>query len=148
MAISETYSRLLGGLILRDDGVIIPPDPANLDYAAFLAWEVAGGIAEMEAPAAPAVPASISARQMLLGLAGMGMITEAEALAAATVGAVPEAIEFIFATLPAVEQFGARVTWARMSEVERAHPLVAMLGAAQGLSSKDLDAFFVTAAAL
>jgi len=46
-------------IILRDDGMNIPPDPANRDYAEYLAWVNAGGVP------APYVepPEQIAARQ-------------------------------------------------------------------------------------
>ena len=37
-----TYALTQGTSILRSDGANIPPDPANTDYAAYLAWVAAG----------------------------------------------------------------------------------------------------------
>jgi hypothetical protein len=42
------------------DGAFIPPDPANTDYAAYLAWVEAGGTPE-PAPAPPPPPPSYAA---------------------------------------------------------------------------------------
>src|SRR5690606_9425507 len=62
-------------------------------------------------PEAPVVPASISRTQMLLGLAAGGVITDAEAMAAATMGAVPAVVDAVFAQLPAEDALAARVKW-------------------------------------
>ena len=37
-----TYQLSVAGLLTRDDGASIPQDPANADYAAYLAWLAAG----------------------------------------------------------------------------------------------------------
>lgn len=48
-----------GGSVIRlSDGASIPPDPANMDYAAYLAWVVAGGVPD---PADPPSAAEINA---------------------------------------------------------------------------------------
>ena len=49
-----TYQLTTGTTILRTtDGAFIPPDPANTDYAAYLAWLEAGNTPE-PAPEPPA----------------------------------------------------------------------------------------------
>jgi len=35
------------GCVIRDDGATIPPDPANSDYVAYLAWVDAGNTATL-----------------------------------------------------------------------------------------------------
>jgi hypothetical protein len=99
-------------------------------------------------PAAPVVPASISRRQLLLAMAGAGLITGPEALAAATTGAVPAAIDAVFARLPAAEALAARITWATMSVAEREHPLIGALVAANLATVAQVDALFIAGAAL
>lgn len=42
-----TYQVMFNGVVLRDDGASIPPDPRNSDYAAYLAWVDAGNVAEV-----------------------------------------------------------------------------------------------------
>ena len=51
------YQLTTGDTILRTtDGAFIPPDPANTDYAAYLAWVEAGNMPEpAPEPPAPAV---------------------------------------------------------------------------------------------
>ena len=42
-----TYQLTTGDTILRTtDGAFIPPDPANIDYAAYMAWVEAGNMPE------------------------------------------------------------------------------------------------------
>lgn len=51
-----TYQLTTGNMILRTtDGAFIPPDPANTDYAAYLAWLEEGNTPE-PAPEPPAPP--------------------------------------------------------------------------------------------
>lgn len=99
-------------------------------------------------PPPPVLPRSITRRQLLLGLAGAGLITPEEALAAATSGAVPAAIDAVFAQLPPAEALGARITWATMSVAERDHPLIGAVAAEIDLDEAALDALFLAAAQL
>lgn len=84
----------------------------------------------------------LTRRQLLLGLAAEGLITGEEALAAAQSGAVPAAVEAIFAGLPAPEQLAARITWAAMSQAERGNTLVGLMASAHGISPAALDALW------
>ncbi|TPE47219.1 hypothetical protein FJM51_20405 [Amaricoccus solimangrovi] len=80
--------------------------------------------------------------QLFIGLARAGVVTADEAVAAACSGAIPAAIEAVIARLPDEAQVAARITWARMSVIERADPLVDLLAAAAGKSPAEIDAFF------
>ena len=99
-------------------------------------------------PQPPAPPDSITPRQMILALLHSDIITEDEALAAARTGAVPAAIEAMFAGLSRQDAVAARVTWAKMSIVERTHPLVQQLGGLLKKSEAEMDAFFRLAGGL
>ncbi|MBR0653308.1 hypothetical protein GXW78_26885 [Roseomonas terrae] len=99
-------------------------------------------------PVAPVVPATISRRQMLLALVAGEVITAAEAWEAATVGAVPAAIDAVFAALPDADALAARITFATMIEVERAHPLIGAMIAAELVTEAEADSLFVLAATL
>lgn len=92
--------------------------------------------------APPPVPASVTPRQLLLGLVEDGFITQDEALAAATTGAVPTAIEAVLAGMSGPQAFEARITWAKMTVAERADPLVAALGESRNMDAAALDDFF------
>lgn len=95
-----------------------------------------------------AVPESISRRQLILALVAMELITPEEALAAARTGDVPAAVQATFDNLLPADKLAAEVTWATMSVAERAHPLVALLAAANDMSDGDVDDFFRLAAGL
>jgi hypothetical protein len=99
-------------------------------------------------PPAPTVPSLITRRQLLLALAAAGLITGPQALAAATIGAVPAPIDGIFAQLPAAEALAARITWASMTVVERQDPLLGALIAANLATPAQVDALFIAGAAM
>lgn len=99
-------------------------------------------------PAPPTVPRAISRRQLLLALRAAGRITSAEALAAATTGAVPAAIDVVFDGLPEADALAARITWATMSIAEREHPLIAALITAGLATSAEVDAMFFAGAGM
>jgi hypothetical protein len=107
-------------------------------------------VAEIEAlrNAPPPVPDVISRRQLLIALTAAGLITEAEALAAAQIGAVPAAIDAFFSTLPPAQQTAARITWATMTQVERHHPLVQGVINANLATAEQVDELFRAAANL
>ena len=81
--------------------------------------------------------------QLLIGLVAEGWITEAEGddwLA----GTLPAPVVALISTLPPEARFPAKARAIRPSEVLRRDPLVEMLGAAQGKTPAELDAFFAT----
>lgn len=92
--------------------------------------------------------ASITRRQFLIGAASAGLLTAAEAEAAATSGAIPAAIEAVFNTLPNAQALAARITWATMTKIERGEPLVDAAAVAFGLTPEQVDAFFLSAASI
>ncbi len=105
-------------------------------------WTDEGPLDVAPPPPEP-VPASLSFAQLLIGLVAEGWITEAEGDAWAD-GVLPASVTDLIATLPADQQFAARTRAKRPSEVLRADPMVAMLGAAQGKTPEQIDQFFRT----
>lgn len=159
------YARVAGGIVaeliqIEADGPAIAerfhPDvvavcvavPAGLAVKTGWLWDGEAFAAPPPEPPVPVVPASITRRQLLLALAGAGLITAEEALAAATTGAVPAMIDAVFAGLPDAEALGARITWATMSVAERDHPLIGALIVAKLATAADVDALFVAGAAM
>jgi hypothetical protein len=104
--------------------------------------------AEPFVPPPALVPASISDRQFAQGLAGAGLITEAEALTWVRTGDLPAAIEAYVESRPAGERFAARMVLSGATIFERAHPLTAAFGAAVGMDDTALDTFWRDCAAL
>ena len=90
-----------------------------------------------------AVPASITFRQLLIGLVAEGWITEAEG-DAWLAGTIPAAASALVASLPEAQRFAARASIIRPSVILRADPLVAALAAAEGKTEAELDGFFQT----
>ncbi len=106
-------------------------------------WDGAAFVPPVAEVVVPVVPASITRSELLLGLAGAGLITGAEAMAAATTGAVPAAIDEVFDKLPAAEALAARIKWATMAVAERDHPLIGMLIDADLATAAEVDALFI-----
>lgn len=84
-------------------------------------------------PGPPPVPPSVTMRQARLALLGAGKL----ALVDAAINSLPE---------PARTQ--ARITWDYSSEVQRHNGLVSQMAPALGLSSAQIDALFIAAAAI
>ncbi len=91
----------------------------------------------------PAVPASITFAQLLIGLVSEAWITEAEG-EAWLAGTLPAPVLALIATLPAEVRFAAKARAIQPSTVLRHDPMVEMLGTAQGKTSEELDTFFIT----
>jgi hypothetical protein len=119
-----------GPPLVPDDGSAVIG--GNWDGAAFLP----------PAPVPEPIPASISFRQLILGLLGSGFITAEQALAAAETRARPPQLEAIIATLPDDAALAARITWATMSEARRADPLFAALIAEGHATAERVDELF------
>lgn len=82
---------------------------------------------------APYVPPSVTMRQARLALLSAGVLSGVDAA---------------IASLPSPEKEAAQIEWNYGGTVERASPLVSMLGQALGLDADALDALFVQAALL
>lgn len=104
-------------------------------------------VAAMMAEPAP-FPNQISDRQFFEALTIMSMITEAEALAAVTVGELPTAFETFIAALPSEEQFGARMRLKGATAFQRSHPLTAAFGTMNGMTPQQVDDLWRLAASL
>ncbi|UYW30374.1 hypothetical protein [Methylorubrum extorquens] len=95
-------------------------------------------------------PDAISDRQFAQALALAGTITEAEALAWAARGELPQAMEDALEQIPNTDglRFGARMMLAAATSYERRLPLTEQLGALLGYDAAALDALWSRAAAL
>lgn len=109
-----------------------------------IGWDVVDGVPVAPAPVAPVIVVpNLTFAQLMIGLVTEGWITEAEGEAWLT-GALPAGVLSLISTLPAGQQFAAKARAARPSVVLRADPLVGSLGAAQGKTPEQIDAFFTT----
>lgn len=100
-------------------------------------------IAALPGPQPAPVPQSISFAQLLIGLVTEQWITEADGNGWLT-GTLPAAVTAVIDSLPEGQRFAAKARALRPSEVLRADPLVAAMGAAAGKTSAQIDAFFQT----
>lgn len=90
----------------------------------------------------------LTRRQVFIALHRLGLITAAEAVAAAATGAVPSALEPTFAALPEPGQTDARVTFAAFQMAYRLDPLTAMIAAAAGKTEEEIDTIWTDFAAV
>jgi hypothetical protein len=129
------------------EGAALVPDDGTARIGA--TWDGAAFLAPVPMPEPqPAVPATISFRQLILGLLGSGFLTAEQALAAAETRARPPQLEAIIATLPEDAALAARITWATMSEARRADPLFAAVIVGGHATWDQVDELFRTAARL
>lgn len=122
------------GVVLRaSDNASIPADPANRDYADYLAWVAAGNAPEpYTAPApAPGVPQVVSKFQAKAALHGAGLLESVDGL-------------MLSPNTPTL----AKLAWADAQEFRRTSPTVAAMAQALGLDDAALDALFTAAAAI
>lgn len=84
----------------------------------------------------------LTRRQVFIALHRLGLITAAEAVAAAATGEVPAALEPMFAALPEPDQTDARVTFAAFQMAYRLDPMTAMIAAASGMTEEQIDAIW------
>lgn len=134
-----------GGKFSLPNGDVVSP--------AYAGW-TSGDFALVTAPPPPAPnPEEILATQradmrltfaqLLIGLVAEGWITQAEG-EAWLAGTLPAPVTALIDTLPAEQQFAAKARAIAPSAVLRSDPLVNALGAAQGKTPEQLDAFFQT----
>jgi hypothetical protein len=123
------YQQTNGASIIRSaDGANIPPDPANRDYAKYLAWVEAGGVPDpYVAPPAP-VPNSASKLGLKRAFSEMGQWAAVKAMIASNDDLQEE--------------------WDLAVEIRRTDPLVQGMIPALGLNEAQVDALLIRAAEL
>lgn len=111
-------------------------------------WSYDGAAFAPPPPAPEPVPDKISDRQFAQGLAGAGLITQAEALEWVGPGVLPAAIAAFIAGLPLALRFDAEMVLKGATEFRRSHPMTAMFGGAVGMSPAQVDDFWRLCATL
>jgi len=101
----------------------------------------------MDEPA-ESIPDSISDRQFFQQANISGFITQTEALAAVKTGEIPNTMYTIVQSLPANTQFDAEMLLSGATIFYRNHPLVEIFGDYFGMTSENVDSFFVSAGKL
>ena len=94
------------------------------------------------------MPEIISDRQCFQQLATLGKISEDEALAAVTVGALPKVVTDGISALPAAQQFAAKMMLCGATEFHRSNQMTPVLGSFLGLDGAGLDAVWRAGALL
>ncbi|MBB4200681.1 hypothetical protein CCR94_21515 [Rhodoblastus sphagnicola] len=134
--------------VMRSDGAFIPADPRNTDFQVYLSWLSNGGAPGAAPNTASAVPTQVSRRQFFQAAAQDGLITNAEAIALISTGAMPASLSSAIAALPNAEQFAAQMAVLGDQTFERSSLIVVALAAAMNKTNSDLDALFTLAASL
>lgn len=115
--------------ILRADGAWIPANPSNTDYAVYQTW-LANGNTPTPYVAPPAgIPQVVTPFQAKAALLQAGLLNTVKAA---------------IASAPAITQ----LAWSDATEFTRDSPTIATMAGALGLTSAQVDALFVAAAAI
>lgn len=139
MRIAKVENGVVAQVLVYPDGSEIPEgwlDGTNANVG----WTYENGTFVAPPPPPAPVP-DLTFAQLLIGLVSEGWITEAEG-EAWLAGTLPAPVLSLIATLPAEQQFAAKARAISPSVVIRTDPLVVALGAAQGKTDAELDAFF------
>lgn len=132
---------------LTDNAIIGPEN--ELDWEEYQTWLSDGNTPEEPESEMPPVPQTISDRQFFQQAAILGIITQAEALAAVQTGTIPPVLQSIVDGIQdASEKFAATMLLAGATVFERNHPFTNAVGNALGWSTQQIDQFFIDAAKL
>lgn len=131
------YALAQNGSLIRDDGINIPTDESNRDYADYLLWAASGGAVAPYVPATPPPPITATNFQIRAALmqypAPDGQPgTMFDAVDAAVRGMGGAAVQ----------------AWEYANDVDRYGPLVELLAAGLGMDSDRLDELFFVASSI
>lgn len=129
----------------NEDGSITEDETYDADVQALV--DLVNAADPVLPPISP--PEVISDQQFAFGLAIIGRITQAEALAFATVGTLPADLqEFIDAIEDPNVRWAASMHIAGTKEFRRNHPLVMQVAAFFNMSAREIDALWLTCSRL
>ena len=109
---------------------------------------VDGEFQSQEVPEPVSVPQVISDRQFYQQLAVLGLITQAEALAAVKTGDIPATLQGLIVSLPVEQRFSAEMLLSGAVQFQRNHPLTLIFGLAMGWTDEELDTLWIAASRL
>ncbi len=123
--------KITGTNITRlSDNALIPPNPANRDYAQYLVWVAAGNTPEPADVPTVIVPQSVTRRQGRLALLEVDKLDQVEA--------------FIDAIVDPIERRAAQIEY-EADTWDRGNPRLQSLWTGMGGTEAELDALFVSA---
>lgn len=94
------------------------------------------------------VPQTLSRRQFFQQAAIDGMISEDEAFAAVATGTIPPPMQDYIDSLPADEQFNAKMLFGGAQVFERNAEITSDFGHEKGMTDEEIDQFFIDGANL